>query len=53
MGFMGQNPNRLAPNKTCDSIPTKIGSKMGGAPTPIPKWDPIGFHSQITKDGRG
>ena len=22
-------------------IPTKIGSKMGGAP--IPKWDPIGF----------
>ena len=25
-------------------IPTKIGSKMGGAP--IPKWDPIGFDPQ-------
>ena len=25
-------------------IPTKIGSKMGGAPTP--KWDPFGFDPQ-------
>ena len=25
-------------------IPTKIGSKMAGAPTP--KWDPIGFDPQ-------
>ena len=25
-------------------IPTKIGSKMGGAPTP--KWDPIGLDPQ-------
>ena len=36
---MGQNPNRTTsehPNPT-----TKIGSKMGGAPTP--KWDTIGF----------
>ena len=34
---MGQNPVHLANIP----IPTKIGSKMGGAPTP--KWDPIGF----------
>ena len=27
-------------------IPTKIGSKMSGAP--IPKWDPIGFDPQAT-----
>ena len=25
-------------------VPTKIGSKMGGAPTP--KWDPIGVDPQ-------
>ena len=25
-------------------IPTRIGSKMGGAPAP--KWDPIGFDPQ-------
>ena len=44
---MGQNP--VPPVNI--SIPTKIGSKMGGAPTnrlkwvvnsPTPKWDPIG-----------
>ena len=28
-------------------IPTKIGSKMGGAPTP--KWDPIGFDPQPSR----
>ena len=35
-------------------IPTKIGSKMGGAPK-TPKWDPIGFdtHSQIQIGSRG
>ena len=37
---MGQNPV-LSVNIP---IPTKIGSKMGGAPTP--KWDPIGFDSR-------
>ena len=29
-------------------IPTKIGSKMGGAPTP--KWDPIGFDNHSHMD---
>ena len=31
---MGQNPNRTPSEHPSDSIPTKIGSKMGGAPTP-------------------
>ena len=35
----GQNPVPLN-----IPIPTKIGSKMGGAPTPI--WEPIGFDPQ-------
>ena len=37
---MGQHP--VSPVNI--PIPTKIGSQMGGAPTP--KWDPIGFDSQ-------
>ena len=37
---MGQNP--LPPVNI--PIPTKIGSKMGGAPTP--KWDTTGFDPQ-------
>ena len=41
---MGQNP--VPPVNI--PIPTKIGPKMGGAPTP--KWDPIGFdnHSRMS-----
>ena len=33
-------PNPVPPGNI--PIPTEIGSRMGGAPTP--KWDPIGFH---------
>ena len=40
--FYAQNPKPVPPVNI--PIPTKIGSKMGGAPTP--KWDPIGFDSQ-------
>ena len=36
---MGQNP--VPPVNI--PISTKIGSKMGGAPAPTPKWDPMGF----------
>ena len=39
---MGQNP--VPPVSI--PIPTKIGSKMGGAFTYQPKWDPIGFEPQ-------
>ena len=38
---MGQKPGYLPVNIP---IPTKIGPKMGGAPTPT--WDPIGFDPQ-------
>ena len=37
---MGQSPNGLAPSEHPNPT-TKIGSKMGGAPTP--KWYPIGL----------
>ena len=42
---MGQNPNFVPPGNI--PTPTKIGSKMGGAPTP--KWDPktVLTHSQM------
>ena len=40
---MGQNP--VSPVNI--PIPTKIGSKMGGAPTP--KWDPIGVDPVLHK----
>ena len=40
---MAQNPNRFAPNERPNPT-TKVGYKMGGAPTP--KWDPIGFDAQ-------
>ena len=39
---MGQNPNR--PPSEHPNPSTKIGSTMGGAPTP--KWYPIGFDPQ-------
>ena len=42
---MGQNP--VPPVKI--PIPTKIGSKMGGAPTP--KWDPIDVDPQPNENG--
>ena len=41
--MVGQNP--VLPVNI--PIPTKIGSKMGGAPTP--KWDPIGVDPQPYK----
>ena len=44
-----QNPNRLAPSEHPKPT-TKIGSKMGGAPTP--KWDPIGFEPWPMKTQR-
>ena len=39
---MAMGQNSVPPVNT--PIPTKIGSKMGGAPTP--KWDPVGFDPQ-------
>ena len=43
---MGQKSNRTPVNFP---IPTKMGSKMGGAPAP--KWDPIGFDPQPNQLG--
>ena len=42
---MGQNP--VPPVNI--PLPTKIGSKVGGAP--IPKWDPIGVDPQSNAKG--
>ena len=44
---MGQNP--VPPVNI--PIPTKIGPKMGGAPTP--KWEPIGFDPQPSETSSG